>query len=124
MGGVSGMGKWVVIAEFRSGDYDESEFHDAGSTKDQALEALHGLVHTYLPRSGITEKWRRVYRLADRESYVVTIKGAMSLWHCTLRVAELVSDSTDPAVAARARAEDAAAEAAAAPQDRIPPGHD
>ncbi|MFD3501648.1 hypothetical protein ACFWWT_24985 [Streptomyces sp. NPDC058676] len=117
------MGDWVVIAEYRSGDYDESEFYAAGDTKDRALEELQRLLHTYLPRPGINEKWRRVYRLADRESYVVMIKGSMTLWHCTLRVAEFVSDSADPAVAARAQAEDAAAESAAAPQDRIPPGH-
>ncbi|MDQ1046704.1 hypothetical protein [Streptomyces sp. V4I2] len=123
MGGVSGMGKWVVIAEYRSGDYDESEIFGVGSTKDQALEALRGLTRTYLPRPGIIEQWRQTYRLADHESYVVMIKGKMSLWHCTLRVAELVADSADPALAKAVQAEDAAAEAAAAPRDRIPPGY-
>jgi hypothetical protein len=54
-----------------------------------------------LPRPRIVEKWRQFYRFADRELYVVVIKGTVTQWHCTLRVAELVSDSTDPVVARR-----------------------
>ncbi|MFJ8713099.1 hypothetical protein ACIRD9_07860 [Streptomyces violaceus] len=47
----------------------------------------------------------------------------MTEWECTLRIAELVSDSTDPAVAERAQMDDDAAEPADGPQDRIPPGY-
>lgn len=97
------MGNWVVIVEYYSdGRGDDKEIiRDAGSTKEQALDLLRTVVHTYLPRPRIVEKRRQVYRFADRESYVVLIKGTVTQWHCTLRVAELVSDSTDPAVASR-----------------------
>ncbi|WP_033319713.1 hypothetical protein [Streptomyces yerevanensis] len=103
------------------GDY-QHEINREAENKDQALEELRAAAQTYLPMPGIKEKWRRVYRYADRESYFVLIKGATTLWRCTLRLAELVSDSTDPAVASKAQAEDAAAEMAAGPQDRVPPG--
>ncbi|MEV0647752.1 hypothetical protein AB0I28_21035 [Phytomonospora sp. NPDC050363] len=103
------MGSWVVIVEHHSeGRNDDREvLGGAGGTREQALDTLRSIVHTYLPRPRITEKWRQVYRLADRESYVVIIRGTMTQWHCTLRVAELVADSRDPSVAWRAQAEDA-----------------
>ncbi|MFC8669170.1 hypothetical protein [Streptomyces sp. NPDC057199] len=131
------MGDWVVIAQY-SNDVYRTEFICRGQeTKEQALKALRAALHTYLPSKGIVEKRRRVYRFADQESYLVVIKGRVSEWECTLRVAELVSDSTDPAVAERARPEDGAvpledgaaqledgvAEAPDGPQDRIPPGY-
>ncbi|QQM43804.1 hypothetical protein [Streptomyces liliifuscus] len=145
------MGDWVVIAQYSSDVY-RTEFICSGQeTKEQALKALRAALHTYLPSKGIVEKRRRVYRFADQESYLVVIKGRLSEWECTLRVAELVSDSTDPAVAERARPEDGAAEpedspmqpedgavpledgaaqledgaaeASDGPQDRIPPGY-
>lgn len=114
------MGDWVVIAQY-SNDVYRTEFICRGQeTKEQALKALRAALHTYLPSKGIVEKRRRVYRFADQESYLVVIKGRVSEWECTLRVAELVSDSTDPAVAERARPEDSAAEpqdSAAEPED-------
>ncbi|GAA2639778.1 hypothetical protein [Streptomyces vastus] len=66
-----------------------------------------------------------MYRFADQESYLVVIKGRLTKWECTLRIAELVSDSTDPAVAKRAQTqmEEGAAEVADGPQDQIPPGY-
>ncbi|MEV2227745.1 hypothetical protein AB0H69_04035 [Streptomyces phaeochromogenes] len=131
------MGDWVVTAEYYSDTY-RTEFICRGlETKDQALKALRAALHTYLPSKAIVEKRRHVYRFADQESYLVVIKGRLTEWECTLRVAELISDSTDPAVAERARLEDGAAEpedgavqpedgAAAVsdePRDRIPPGY-
>ncbi|MEV0219093.1 hypothetical protein [Streptomyces sp. NPDC050704] len=117
------MGNWVVIAEYYYGDEYRTEFICRGQeTKDQALKALRAALHTYVPRKNIIEKRRHVYRFADQESYLVVIKGKMTEWECTLRIAELVSDSTDPAVAKRAQLDDGAAEVADGPQDRIPPG--
>ena len=131
------MGNWVVIAQYSS-DVHKTEFICRGQeTKDQALKALRAVLHTYLPSKSIVEKRRHVYRFADQESYLVVIKGRMTEWECTLCVAELISDSTDPAVAERARLEDGAgrledgarqledgaAEVPDGPQDRIPPGH-
>jgi hypothetical protein len=98
------MGTWVVVVEYQGDGRDDYEIlRDAGSTKEQALEVLRALLHTYLPRPRIVERWRQVYRFADGESYVVLIKGSVTQWRCTLRIAELVSDSTDPAVARLAR---------------------
>ncbi|MGI5199061.1 hypothetical protein ACQEVY_36425 [Streptomyces sp. CA-288835] len=116
------MGKCIVIVQW--GDYQHELNRGAEITKDQALEELRVAAQTYLPNPGIQEKWRRVYRFADRESYFVVIKGATTKWRCTFRLAELVSDSTDPAVASKAQAEDTAADMAAEPQDRVPPGFD
>jgi hypothetical protein len=93
------MGSWGVIAQSRAGDYHNAEIIcEMNGTKDQALEALSTVVHTYLPRDTgwFIEKWRRVYRLAGGESYFVLIKGKATLWNCTLQVAELVSDSKRP----------------------------
>ena len=105
------MGSWGVIAHSYSGDYHQTEIiGETNGTKDQASRTLSTVVHTYRPRPGIIEKWRRVYRLADGESYFVLIKGMSSLWNCTLQVAELVSDSTNPDVARRVQAEDATAD--------------
>jgi len=107
------MGDWVVIVEHHSEGRGESRevIGGAGGTKEQALGVLRALVHTYLPRPRIVEKRRQVYRFADRESYAVLIQGTVTQWHCTLRIAELVSDSADPGVAWRAQAAD------------TPPGH-
>lgn len=117
------MGSWVVIAEYYSDVY-RTEFICRGlETKDQALEALRAALHTYVPSKNIVEKRRHVYRYADQETYLVVIKGRLSEWECTLRIAELISDSTDPTVAERAQMEDGAAEVADVPQDRIPPGY-
>lgn len=117
------MGNWVVIAEYYSDVY-RTEFICRGlETKDQALKALRAALHTYAPSKHIVEKRRHVYRFADQETYLVVIKGKLTEWECTLRIAELVSDSTDPAVAKRAQMDDGAAEVADGPQDRIPPGY-
>ncbi|MDT7847588.1 hypothetical protein [Streptomyces justiciae] len=117
------MGNWVVIAEYYS-DVHRTEFIGRGlETKDQALNALRAAVDTYLPSKNIVEKRRQVYRFTDQETYLVVIKGKLTQWECALRIAELVSDSTDPAVAERAQLEDGAAQVADGPQDRIPPGY-
>ncbi|MEU6546678.1 hypothetical protein [Streptomyces sp. NPDC046859] len=116
------MGDWVVIAEYYSDVY-RTEFIRRGlETKDQALEALRKALHTYAPSKRIIEKRRQVYRFADQETYLVVIKGRLTEWECTLRIAELVSDSKDPSVAERAQRGHEAAEAADGPQDQIPPG--
>jgi hypothetical protein len=123
--GVEGewMGNWVVIAEYYSDVY-RTEFLCRGlETKNQALEALRAALNTYVPSKHIVEKRRQVYRFADRETYLVVIKGKLTEWECTLRIAELVSDSAHPAVARRAQVDDGAAEAADGLQDRIPPGY-
>ncbi|MCX4903690.1 hypothetical protein [Streptomyces sp. NBC_00878] len=118
------MGNWAVIAQYYNGESYRTEFICRGrETKDQAREELRAVLHTYLPSKNIVEKRRRVYRFADQESYLVVIKGKLTEWECTLRIAELVSDSTDPAVAKRAQMEEGAAEVADGPQDRIPPGY-
>jgi hypothetical protein len=93
------MGSWAVIAQYH--DFSRDHFRakvigHARETKDEALEELRAVLHTYSPRSGIVEQWRQVYRFADRESYLLVIKGLTTRWECTLRVAELVSDSADP----------------------------
>jgi hypothetical protein len=135
------MGNWVVIAQYDYGEhYVTNIIRDGLDTRGQALEELRAAVHTYLPTKRIVESWRRVYRLDDRASYLVVIKGMASRWYCTLRVAELVLDSTDPNASRVLHAEDAenvenaedaeaaesvadaAVEAAAEPQDRVPPG--
>lgn len=64
----------------------------------------------------VEETRRHVYRFADQEAYLVVIKGKLTEWECTLRIAELVSDSTDPTVATWAHMDEG-------PQDRIPPGY-
>ncbi|MEI5098331.1 hypothetical protein RB200_06265 [Streptomyces sp. PmtG] len=117
------MGSWVVIAQYCSDVY-RTEFICRGlETKDQALKALRAALHTYVPSKNLVEKRRHVYRFVDQETYLVVIKGKLTQWECTLRVAELISDSTDPAVAKRARLDDGAPEAAEGPQDQIPPGY-
>ncbi|MFD3928433.1 hypothetical protein [Streptomyces sp. NPDC058614] len=117
------MGNWAVISQYEYGDGYVTAFICRGrETKAGALEELRAVLHTYLPRKSIIEQWRHVYRFADQESYLLVIKGRASKWECTLRVVELISDSTDPAVAERAQMEDGAAEMADGPQDRIPPG--
>jgi hypothetical protein len=118
------MGNWAVIVQYDFNEVHVTEFICRGrEAKDQALEELRTLLHTYLPKKNIVEQWRRVYRFADQESYLVVIKGKVTKWVCTLRTAELVSDSTDPAVAERAQLEGGAAEVADGPQDLIPPGY-
>lgn len=122
-GGVS-MGNWGVIAQYSYGETYRTEFICRGQeSKDQALKALRAALPTYLPSKNIIEKRRQVYRFADQESYLVVIKGKLTEWECTLRVTELISDSTDPAVAKRVQMEDGAAAVADGPQDRIPPGY-
>ncbi|MFH8469111.1 hypothetical protein [Streptomyces sp. NPDC017991] len=117
------MSNWVVIAQYYSDVY-RTEFICRGlETKDQALEALRAALHTYLPSKSIVEKRRRVYRFADQETYLVVIKGKLTEWECTLRLAELISDSTDAAVAEHAQLEDRVSEGTDGPQDRIPPGY-
>ncbi|MFJ3670342.1 hypothetical protein ACIPSE_28200 [Streptomyces sp. NPDC090106] len=117
------MGNWVVIAEYYS-DVHRTEFvHRGLETKEHALTALRGALHTYVPSKNIVEKRRHVYRFTDRETYLVVIKGKLTEWECTLRVAELISDSTDPSVAERARWDDGEAGTSDWPQDRVPPGH-
>ncbi|MEU9781646.1 hypothetical protein AB0H92_11830 [Streptomyces phaeochromogenes] len=132
------MGNWVVVAQYDFNEVHVTEFIRRGQeTKDQALEELRAALHSYLPRKSIVEQWRHVYRFTDQESYLLVIKGKVTKWECTLRVAELVSDSTDPAVAERVRLDDGAAEpedgavqledstaeVSDEPQDRIPPGY-
>ncbi|WP_051745492.1 hypothetical protein [Streptomyces yerevanensis] len=98
------MGSWAVIAQYGyARDYYETTIIRRGlGTKDHALEELRAVLHTYRPAKGIREQWRQVYRFADLESYLLVIKGQVTEWKCTLRVAELISDSTDPTVAERA----------------------
>ncbi|MFI9830852.1 hypothetical protein ACIHIX_24570 [Streptomyces sp. NPDC051913] len=116
------MGDWVVTAEYYS-DVHRTEFICRGmETREEALTALRAALPTYVPSKNIIEKRRQVYRFADQETYLVVIKGKLTQWECTLRIAQLVSDSTDPAVARRAQREHGAAEVADVPQDRIPPG--
>ncbi|MGW3425017.1 hypothetical protein [Streptomyces phaeochromogenes] len=122
------MGNWGVIVQYNYDAY-RTEFIRRGlETKEQALEELRAAVHTYVPSKHVVEQWRQVYRFADQESYLVVIKGRISKWECALRVAELVSDSNDPAVAERAQveggsADDGEAEPTGGPRDRIPPGY-
>ncbi|MEU9287745.1 hypothetical protein AB0D57_24325 [Streptomyces sp. NPDC048275] len=116
------MGSWIVIAQCHyNGDHLQTAIiREVNGTKEQALGELRAVVHTYRPRTRIIEQWRRVYRLADGESYFVLIKGRATLWHCTLQVAELVSDSADQGEVRSMRAEETAADLAVEPQDRTP----
>ncbi|WP_055529706.1 hypothetical protein [Streptomyces graminilatus] len=114
------MGTWAVIAQSVSSDAHVTEFICRGrETKEEALEKLRAAVHTYLPKRNIREKRRQVYRFADQESYLVMINGKLTEWECSLRLAELISDSADPA----RPADQPDPAAAAGPQDRIPPGY-
>lgn len=118
------MGNWAVVSQYGFGEAYETEFVRSGlETKERALAELRAVLRTYVPRKSIRERWRRVYRFADQETYLVVIKGATWTFECTLRVAELISDSTDPTVAERARWEGGAAEVTDGPQDRPPPGY-
>ncbi|WP_105969115.1 hypothetical protein [Streptomyces geranii] len=118
------MGNWAAIVQYFNGESHSTEFICHGrETKAQALEELRAVLHTYVPSKNIVEKRRRVYRFADHESYLVVIKGRLTEWECTLRVVELISDSTDPAVAEKVRWEQGAADVADGPQDRLPPGY-
>ncbi|GAA3907015.1 hypothetical protein GCM10023084_69080 [Streptomyces lacrimifluminis] len=119
------MGNWAVVSQYGFGEAYVTEFVCSGlETKEQALAKLRAVLRTYLPRKSIRERWRHVYRFTDQETYLVVIKGATSTFECTLRVAELISDSPDSTVAARARArwEDRRAGGGDGPQDRTPPG--
>lgn len=117
------MGNWVVIAQYGHSETYRTEFVCRGkASKEQALQALRAAVHTYVPSKILVEKRRQVYRFADQESYLVVIKGKLTEWECTLRVAELVSDSTDPAVAERARRDGGVPEAGEDPWVRTPFG--
>ncbi|WP_328846352.1 hypothetical protein [Streptomyces sp. NBC_00258] len=131
------MGNWVVIVQYDNDTY-RTEFIRRGlETKEQALEELGAAVHTYVPSKHVVEQWRQVYRFADQESYLVVIKGRITKWECTLRIAELTSDTNVPAVSERAdpeggpaepedsaaQLEDGAAEVPDEPQDRIPSGY-
>ncbi|SDK05033.1 hypothetical protein [Streptomyces indicus] len=119
------MGRWAVISQYHYNEKDRIDFIRQGlETKDEALEELRAALPTYLPASGLLEQWRRVYRLPDQETYLVVIKGMVTKWTCTLRIAELVADSTDPSVAESAQRDEGARieDGAAGPQDRIPPG--
>ncbi|MBZ3906121.1 MULTISPECIES: hypothetical protein [Streptomyces] len=118
------MGNWCVMVQYAHGETYRTEFVVRGqATKEEALKALRAAVHTYVPSRSLIEKRRQVYRFTDQEAYLVVIKGKLTEWECTLRVMELISDSTDPAVAERARPEHGTTEAAEGPQDRIPPGY-
>ncbi|MFJ5265289.1 hypothetical protein ACIQAC_32965 [Streptomyces sp. NPDC088387] len=118
------MGDWAVIVQYGAGETYKTEFVGSGwGTKEQALEELRAAAHTYVPSRSLIEKRRRVYRLSDQESYLVVIRGKMTEWECTLRIAELVSDTADPEVAGRAQWTDGAGVVAEGPQDRVPPGY-
>jgi hypothetical protein len=52
-------GNWVVVVEYHGDGRDEYEIiRDAGSTKEQALDVLRALLHTYMPRSFIRSSRR------------------------------------------------------------------
>ncbi|WP_199552966.1 hypothetical protein [Streptomyces sp. N35] len=117
------MGRWTVIAQYQYGETYRTEFVRRGlETRSEALEELRAALHSYRPSVRLVEQWRQVYRLADRDSYLVVIKGKVSKWECTLQIAELVSDSTDLSVTESAQWEDRAVAPADGPQDRVPPG--
>ncbi len=108
------MGQWVVMAQYSYGETYRTEFIRRGlQSEELALAELRGVLSTYLPSKGIVEQWRQVYRYPGPETYLVVIKGMVTKWECTLRVAEMVVGSADAS----------AAGAAGEPQDRIPPGH-
>ncbi|WEH13534.1 hypothetical protein [Streptomyces sp. VNUA24] len=115
------MGNWAVVAQYGHNEMYRTEFVWRGKTsKEEALDALRAAVHTYVPSKHLVEKRRQVYRFSDQESYLVVIKGKLTEWECTLRIAELLSDSADPAVAERARGDGGAPRAGDEPQDRNP----
>ncbi|MGA4844244.1 hypothetical protein [Streptomyces sp. G45] len=118
------MGHWVVIAQYTSDVYRTDFIRRGLETKAEALTALRAALSTYVPSKNIIEKRRHVYRFADQETYLVVIKGKLTQWECTLRVARMVVDSTDPIVAERAQRDDGAAEVPDGPKDTMPPGPD
>ncbi|MFB7514434.1 hypothetical protein [Streptomyces sp. NPDC056144] len=97
------MGKWVVFAQYGSGETYRTEFvARVTGTREDAREAMRAATRTC--RAPLREKWREVYRLPGGDSYLVIVKGAASLNEVTLTIAEMVYDSADPAVEAAAEA--------------------
>lgn len=86
------MEKWIVYAQYGSGDsYFTEVLARVSGTRDDAREALLGVTRTY--RAPLREKWREVYRMPDGDSYLVIVKGAVTLTEITMGIAELVHDS-------------------------------
>ncbi|MFI8293929.1 hypothetical protein EAO71_05930 [Streptomyces sp. ms191] len=92
------MGKWIVVAQYGKGEtYFTEVLRRLTGTRDEALEALRAATLTY--GAPMREKWREVYRFPGGDSYLVIVKGAVSLTEYRIGIAEKVWDSNDPAVA-------------------------
>ncbi|WP_432752613.1 hypothetical protein ACE1OA_08980 [Streptomyces sp. JL2001] len=92
------MGKWIVVAQYGKGEtYVTEVVRRLTGTRDEALEELRAATLAY--GAPMREKWREVYRFPGGESYLVIVKGAVSLTEYRLAIAEQVWDSNDPAVA-------------------------
>ncbi|MFE0703846.1 hypothetical protein [Streptomyces sp. NPDC058872] len=100
------MGKWVVVAQFVSGDsYLTEVVARISGTREDARRAMRAATRTC--RTPMREKWREVYRLPGGDGYLVIVKGAATLSEVTLTIAEMVYDSADPTVEAEAGEEEA-----------------
>ncbi|WP_318207526.1 MULTISPECIES: hypothetical protein [unclassified Streptomyces] len=86
------MEKWIVYAQYKSGDSCFTEVVSrVTGTRDDAREALTTATRTF--REPMREKWREVYRMPGGDSYLVIVKGAVTLTEITMGIAEMVHDS-------------------------------
>ncbi|MDX2564327.1 hypothetical protein PV371_32400 [Streptomyces sp. TX20-6-3] len=86
------MEKWIVYAQYGSGDsYFTEVVSRVTGTREDARTALLAATRTY--REPMREKWREVYRMPGGDSYLVIVKGAVTLSEITMGIAELVHDS-------------------------------
>ncbi|WP_328942198.1 hypothetical protein OG259_11535 [Streptomyces sp. NBC_00250] len=86
--------KWIVFAQYKSGDSCFTEVVSrVTGTREDAREQLLAATRAY--HAPMREKWREVYRMPGGDSYLVIVKGAVTLSEITMGIAELVHDSKD-----------------------------
>ncbi|MDH6548241.1 hypothetical protein [Streptomyces sp. SAI-041] len=87
------MAHWVVIVQFGNDGVDDNvceevtRFEDTG---DRARARLYEIACTHLPRKALRQQAREVYRIGDGDAYYTRIKGRVSTFLVTYRLAELV----------------------------------
>ncbi|MFK4102605.1 hypothetical protein ACI2L1_21470 [Streptomyces sp. NPDC019531] len=92
------MGHWVVVVQASTRGYDDyscNEVERFDDTPERARARLYEIACTHLPRRSLRQQRRDVFRTGDGDAYYVSIKGKVSTFAVTYRLAELVW-STDP----------------------------
>ncbi|MFF4316308.1 hypothetical protein ACWDFR_21170 [Streptomyces sp. 900105755] len=88
------MARWVVVVQFGTGEhYRVDEVTRFESTPEQARATLYEVACTHLPRPGLRQQRREVFRMGDEDAYYVHINGWMSTWRVFYRLAELAWSS-------------------------------